>query len=107
MRMTLPVVAITLVNDAMSKTVSTVIGSIVGSSERLPNALRYITLPLCPTMTTAPGVWPWAIAFFTMHRPERAGRIGGQIHDQSFGGLRSKQPESARMQWSQSWKKDC
>ncbi len=50
------VVAITLVSDAQSKIVSSVIASTVGISARLPYALRCTMCPLWPTMSTAPGI---------------------------------------------------
>src|SRR5581483_3742217 len=43
------------VREAMSKTVSSVIASRVGSSDRWPYALRKTTWPLWPISTTAPG----------------------------------------------------
>src|SRR5215468_4312851 len=61
--MTAVVVAITFVNDARSKIVSRVMGKRFGSSERYPYALRYMTLPSCPTTSTAPGMFPSAIAW--------------------------------------------
>src|SRR5207237_10562945 len=60
------VVATTLVREARSKMVSSVMVSRRGSRDRLPNALRYITCPLCHTINTAPGIWPWRIPFCTM-----------------------------------------
>ena len=53
--MTLVVVAITFVSDAMSKTVSSVMGSSDGSSARWPIAFSYKTLSPRPISTTAPG----------------------------------------------------
>ena len=53
-----------LVSEARSKIVSTVITSLAGSSERMPYALRYTTLPLCPISTTPPGIVPRATAAF-------------------------------------------
>src|ERR1700761_5504349 len=53
--MTEVVVTITFVSEAMSKMVSGVMGSRVGSSERSPKALRYTTCPLCPMRHTKPG----------------------------------------------------
>ena len=54
--MTLVVVATTLVRDARSNTVSTVMGSGVSAvSARAPNARSYTISPPCPTRTTAPG----------------------------------------------------
>src|SRR6185437_3519588 len=55
------VVATHLVSDAISKIVSTVIRSRVGSSDRIPNAFRYTTCPSCPTSST-PGISPCATA---------------------------------------------
>ncbi len=48
-------VAIGLVSDARSKTVSSVMSVGIGRSLRRPNALQYTTLPRCNTSTTAPG----------------------------------------------------
>ncbi len=57
--MTLVVVATTLVSDARSNTVSTVIGSGVSpASDRAPKARSYTISPSCPTTTTAPGRRP-------------------------------------------------
>src|SRR5690349_6422528 len=52
-----------LVSEARSKIVSRVMGSCLGSREREPKARRYTTSPLCPTRTTAPGIFPSATAF--------------------------------------------
>src|SRR5712691_6338052 len=59
---TLVVVATTLVSDARSKIVSSVIASGAGSTARRPNAPRYTTASPRPTSTTAPGRLPRAIA---------------------------------------------
>ena len=56
------VVATTLVSDAMSKIVSTVITSRAGTTARSPYAFRYTTCPLCPMISTPPGIMPSRIA---------------------------------------------
>ena len=59
------VVATTFVSEARSKIVSTVIGSLAGSTARRPNAFRYAVWPRLHTSTTAPGRSPSAIAAST------------------------------------------
>ena len=54
--MTAGVVATTLVREAASKMVSTVMASGRGVSERAPYALRYTTCPWWETSSTAPGI---------------------------------------------------
>ncbi len=64
--MTAVVVAITFVSDAQSNTVSSVIASRRGSRARCPYAFRWTTFPSCPTIKTAPGICPSAIALLMM-----------------------------------------
>ena len=75
-------VATGLVRLAMSKTVSRVIGSSVGSTDRLPNARAIATFPRRPTTTTAPGTFfsPIARAIASSTRASREGskpRVSG------------------------------
>ena len=76
--MTLVAVATTFVSDAMSKTVSTVIGSTAGATARLPYAFRKTTLPWRPTRTTAPGH-----SFFAMDSVIAESRFARRAADMS------------------------
>jgi hypothetical protein len=66
------VVATTLVSDAASKIVSSVIGSAAGDVARAPIASRTRTRSPCPTRTTAPGSCWAAMASSTWVRTRLA-----------------------------------
>src|SRR5260370_25364761 len=66
MRMTEGAVAMGLVSEARPKFVASVMASRRGSRARDPKARRYTTSLLCPTKTTAPGIFPSATACSTM-----------------------------------------